>query len=106
MALEHHHHPHQEEEESKKNKVVVALVDIKLVRGRMKATDTMRGQWVNVVGYVQREQKEKEKGKGRVRVQALMLWSAEGVKVVEYERAVAEREKLASQEEQRGESHY
>ena len=73
---------------------MVALVDIKLVRGSMKATDTMRGGWLNVVGYIEREQKEREKGKGRVRVQALMLWSAEGVKVGEYESAVVEREKL------------
>lgn len=74
--------------------MVVALVDINLVRGSMKATDTMRGGWVNVVGYVQREQREKEKKKGVVRVQALMVWSAEGVRVAEYERAVEEREKL------------
>lgn len=72
---------------------MVALVDIKIVRGRIKSTDTMRGAWVNVVGYIQQEQKQKEKGKG-VRVQALMLWSAEGVKLGEYERAVAERQKL------------
>ena len=73
---------------------MVALVDINLVRERMKATDTMRGGWLNVVGYVEREQKKREKGKGRVRVQALMLWSAEGVRVGEYESAVVEREKL------------
>lgn len=73
---------------------MVALVDIKLARESMKATDTMRGAWVNVVGYIQPDRKEKEKGKGRVRVQALMVWSAEGVRVGEYERAVEEREKL------------
>ncbi len=114
MALEHHHTHHrqheeeeeeeegegeeeEEEEESKSkktDKMVIALVDITLVRGSMKATDTMRGEWVNVVGYVQREQKEKEKRKGGVRVQALMVWSAEGVRLREYERAVEEREKF------------
>ena len=115
MALEHHHthhrqHEEEEEEEEeeeggeeeekeeskskKPDKMVIALVDITLVRGSMKATDTMKGEWVNVVGYVQREQKEKEKEKGGVRVQALMVWSAEGVRVTEYERAVEEREKL------------
>lgn len=111
LALEHHHtHNHQHEEEKDKEKeeeeeeeeskikktekMVIALVDIKLVRENMKATDTMRGAWVNVVGYVQREQKEKEKRKGGVRVQALMVWSAEGVRLREYERAVEEREKL------------
>lgn len=60
----------------------------------MKATDTMRGGWLNVVGYIEQEQKERQKGKGRVMVQALMLWSAEGVRVGEYESAVVEREKL------------
>lgn len=106
MALEHdhtYHHQHEEKEEKegeegskikKTDKMVIALVDIKLVRGSMKATDTMRGAWVNVVGYIQREQKEKEKEKGGVRVQALMVWSAEGVRLGEYERAVEEREKL------------
>lgn len=73
---------------------MVALVDIKLVRESMKATDTMRGRWLNVVGYIEREQKEREKGKGTVKVQALMLWSAEGVRVGEYESAVVERAKL------------
>lgn len=114
LALEHHHthhhhhHQHKEEEEGEegekeeeederkieKKEMVVALVDVKLVRGSMKATDTMKGGWVNVVGYVQREQKEKERRKGGVRVQALMVWSAEGVRVREYESAVEEREKL------------
>lgn len=109
LALEHdhtYHRQHEEEEEEegeeqeeggkikKTDKIVIALVDIKLVRGSMKATDTMRGGWVNVVGYIQREQKEREKEKGGVRVQALMVWSAEGVRLGEYESAVEEREKL------------
>lgn len=107
LALEHrhtHHHQHEKgeeeeegEEEStvkKTEKMVVALVDIKLARESMKATDTMRGAWVNVVGYIQPDRKEKEKRKGGMRVQALMVWSAEGVRVGEYERAVEEREKL------------
>lgn len=118
LALEHdhtYHRQHKEEKEEKEDKeekeeekegeeegskikktdkMVIALVDIKLVRGNMKATDRMRGAWVNVVGYIQREQKEKEKEKGGVRVQALMVWSAEGVRVGEYESAVEEREKL------------
>lgn len=110
LALEHdhtYHRQHEEEEEEeegeeqeegskikKTDKIVIALVDIKLVRGSMKATDTMRGGWVNVVGYIQREQNEREKEKGGVRVQALMVWSAEGVRLGEYESAVEEREKL------------
>lgn len=94
MALEHRHRHYQDEEEESKNKAVVALVDINLVRERTKATDTMRGGWLNVVGYIEREQKERENGKVTVRVQALMLWSAEGVAVGEYESAMVEREKL------------
>ena len=83
----------EKEKKKKKKKMVIALVDIKLVRGNMKARDTMKGEWVNVVGYIQREQNEKEKEKGGVRVQALMIWSAAGVRVREYESAVEEREK-------------
>lgn len=78
----------------KKKKMVIALVDIKLVRGSMKARETMKGEWLNVLGYIQLEQKEKEKRKGGVRVQALMVWSAEGVRLREYESAVEEREIL------------
>lgn len=79
--------------------------------------DTQVGAWVNVLGYVEGvlEEGKRERGQGkgktglakrkgdriregprvgRVRVRAVMLWSAGGVKIGEYERTLEERLKL------------
>jgi len=87
----------------------VALVDVNLLLEGMKREDTVVGAWVNVVGYVggvlgegkaKRNRRAKgaegergENGEGvvRVRVQAVMLWSAGGLKIGEYEKAVEGR---------------
>lgn len=83
----------------------------------LKREDTQVGAWVNVMGYVERVMKEGKRGQGRaqgntalakdergweleepkavrVKVQAIMLWSAGGVKIGEYERILEERLKL------------
>ena len=83
----------------------------------LKREDTQVGAWVNIMGYVERILKEgkreqrqaqerallaKDKRKWeleapkvvRVKVQAIMLWSAGGVKIGEYERTLVERLKL------------
>lgn len=70
-------------------------------------TDTQVGEWVNVVGYVtaggdsSSRTRDEEGGKevdGRrrvfVNVQAIMLWSAGSVRIGEYERVLAERQRL------------
>ncbi|KAL8847295.1 MAG: hypothetical protein Q9221_007671 [Calogaya cf. arnoldii] len=96
---------------------VMAAVDVNLLLETLKCTDTRVGEWVNVMGYVQgaeeykagknQEDKAGNKDKGFrrgggkeasegkvVKLQAVMLWSAEGVKVWEYEKALEMRRKV------------
>lgn len=76
-----------------------AFVDVRLLLETLKTTDTEIGEWVNVVGYVERDEtvrRDRDVGKelegtGTVRVQAIMLWSAGGVKLKDYEEAIQKR---------------
>lgn len=78
-----------------------ALVDVNLLLSTLKPTDIQIGEWVNVIGYVEARSTEMKEGKGcrkakqddkvGIRVQAILLWSAGGVKLAEYEKAVEER---------------
>lgn len=80
---------------------VTAVVDLELLGATVRSTDTQVGAWVNVIGTVEetttsrsRGKGEKSKGKGKrqeVRIQAVMLWSAGGIKLDEYEKAVEGR---------------
>lgn len=84
---------------------MTAAVDVSLLLETLKCTDTQVGEWVNVMGYVQaaeeekgrkrqgvRHEGEKEKSQQEVRkLQAVMLWSAGGVRVWEYEKALEMR---------------
>ena len=89
------------------------MVDLKLVMETLRSTDTRVGEWVNVVGYVEADNvkldKEVRGGSrewrggdiegqdgemARPKVQAVMLWSAGGVKLADYERAVAAKLEL------------
>ncbi|KAL8651603.1 MAG: hypothetical protein Q9226_004632 [Calogaya cf. arnoldii] len=102
---------------SSTNTNVTAAVDVNLLLETLKCTDTQVGEWVNVMGYVQgaeegkggknqedkggkknkgfRRGGDKEASEGKVvKLQAVMLWSAEGVKVWEYEKALEMRRKL------------
>lgn len=94
----------------------VALVDVNVILESLKREDTQVGAWVNVMGYVGEVLKDgkREQGQGqgqgktglgkrkgdmvcegprvvRARVQAIMLWSAGGVRIGEYERTLEER---------------
>ena len=76
------------------------MVDVGLLLEGMSREVLEVGAWVNVIGYVGEVDGEGEEGrvvkgsKGgrekvmRVPVQAVMLWSAGGIKVREYEKAV------------------
>ena len=84
-------------------------MDVNLLLETLRREDTQVGAWVNVVGYLEGIVKEGKRGKMReterdveaqqgdaapvvyVRVQAIMLWSAGGVKIGEYEKALGER---------------
>ena len=95
--------------------MATALVDVNLLLSTLKTTDTQVGEWVNVVGYVEAsneapaarlktmggESAQRRYGKDAagnltipIRVQAIMLWSAGAIKVVQYERAVEERKRV------------
>lgn len=87
----------------------MAAVDVNLLLETLKCTDTQAGEWVNVMGYVQGPELEKggkkSKGVGRqggkeadegtvVKLQAVMLWSAGGLKVWEYEKSLERRKEV------------
>ncbi|CAF9906904.1 hypothetical protein IMSHALPRED_005388 [Imshaugia aleurites] len=107
LQLQHaYHHP--------PNNPTVAFVDVNVILESLKREDTQVGAWVNVMGYVEEVLKERkregaqEQGKTEqmkrkersvregpravgVRVKAIMLWSAGGVKIEEYERTLEEK---------------
>ena len=82
---------------------VTATVDVNLLLSTLKTTDLQRGEWVNVIGYVDGSP-ETRKGRGakvrqggkqkEVRVQAVMVWSAGAVKLGDYEEALANRKNI------------
>ena len=78
----------------------VALIDVKMLLETMEATDTQVGEWVNVIGYVENDDKSLKRRKrgdaSNVRVQAVMLWSAGSVRLADYEKAVLGRNKAES----------
>ncbi|KAF6218582.1 hypothetical protein HO133_005933 [Letharia lupina] len=99
------------------NQPTVALVDVNVILEGLEREDTQVGAWVNVLGYVEEvlEEGKRERGQGkgktglakrkgdriregpragRVRVRAVVLWSAGGVKIGEYERTLEERLEL------------
>ena len=69
---------------------VLAMVDITVIVETMSRKDLEVGAWVNVIGYVQ-ECKGKVRAPMRVGVQAIIIWGAEGVRLGQYEKAVAGR---------------
>ncbi len=75
-----------------------AVVDVTLLLSTMKSTDLQVGHWVNIIGYLEARPSwwRQEIGGETVgaKVQAIMLWSAGGVKLGEYEKALAERQTM------------
>ena len=82
---------------------VVALVNVNLLLESLKREDTQVGAWVNVMGYVDEvcdckrglkegtKDEREDSGIVQIKVKAIMLWSAGGVKLGEYERALEGR---------------
>ena len=72
------------------------MVNLELLGDTVKRTDTQIGEWVNVIGTVEgaitvrAEGGQKSKSK-EVRIKAVILWSAGGIKLEEYESAVERR---------------
>ena len=83
----------------------IALVDVNLLLESLKREDTLVGEWVNVIGYVEGNEANTPLKKTstmvansapHVRVQAIMLWPARTVKLGEYERVLEQRTRIAS----------
>ena len=76
-----------------------------LLLSSLEQTDTAVGEWLNIIGYVNESQEVKlassnlESGERtiEVKIQAIMLWSATGIKLGEYESSVQNRAIVMSQ---------
>lgn len=83
-----------------------ALVDVTLLLEGLRREDIQVGAWVNVIGYIEEAVLGKAKKMTKalmegsavkadntpmMKVKAVMLWSAGGVKVGEYERVLEDR---------------
>ncbi|KAI9805755.1 MAG: hypothetical protein M1833_005248 [Piccolia ochrophora] len=82
---------------------VTAQVNLDLVLETVGRTATQIGEWVNVMGYVQKSSdppsvskvlKRSKAGEKIVAVQAIMLWSAGAVQLDDYERTLRQRRKV------------
>lgn len=92
------------------------LIDVNLLLENLKSTDTRIGEWVNVMGYIERQggtsqapreldgrvrSRKRKPGVdavnqwngGEVKVQAIMLWSAGAIKLSEYEKSLEGRKR-------------
>lgn len=66
---------------------VTVAVDVQLVLHRLSSDDIQVGQWLNVIGTVERKNK---KSSSPARVQALLVWSTNGrFDLEEYEALVS-----------------
>ncbi|KAK3373568.1 CST complex subunit Ten1 [Lasiosphaeria ovina] len=95
LALEHQHQQPQD------SLAVRALVDVRLVLGRLGSDQTRIGEWVNVIGYITAvaplplptaASNGSDRGHvniSTVRAQALLVWSAGPLDVQRYNSSVA-----------------
>ncbi len=67
-----------------------AFVDVNLLLNTLKPHETRIGEWVNVMGYIQRTEKRKTPSNddSEVRVHALVLWSSGPFNLDSYERSL------------------
>jgi Telomere capping, CST complex subunit len=67
-----------------------ALVDVSLILNSLKSFETRIGEWVNVLGYVERAKKQHASSSdgGHVKVQALVLWSSGPLNLQAYEESL------------------
>jgi hypothetical protein len=67
-----------------------ALVDVNLLLNTLKTHENQIGEWVNVIGYVERTKKQNTMSDDdlEVRVQALVLWSSGPFNLQGYERSL------------------
>jgi hypothetical protein len=84
LTLEHNH--------PQGNRLKV-LVDVNLLLNGMKSNETRIGEWVNVIGYIQSQQKPdtSEKIPSNIPVQAIVLWSSGPFNLEGYERSLDQK---------------
>jgi hypothetical protein len=70
-----------------------ALVDVNLLLNGMKSNETRIGEWVNVIGYIQSQQKPdtSENNLSNIPVQAIILWSSGPFNLEGYERSLDQK---------------
>jgi hypothetical protein len=81
MTLEHNHPP---------GNSLKALVDVNLLLNTLKSNETQIGEWVNVIGYIERMKKQNTPSNDdlEVQAQALVLWTSGPFDLQAYERSV------------------
>jgi hypothetical protein len=84
LTLEHNH---------PQDNRLKALVDVNLLLDGMKSNETRIGEWVNVIGYIQSQQKPdtSEKIRSNIPVQAIVLWSSGPFNLEGYERSLDQK---------------
>jgi hypothetical protein len=67
-----------------------ALVDVNLLLNTLKSHETQIGEWVNVIGYIERIKKQSplSSEEREVRVQALVMWSSGPFHLEGYEKSL------------------
>ncbi len=71
----------------------VALINVNLLLETLKPADTQIGEWMNVIGYVTKQEDAQSPSKQynhATSVQAITYWSAGRLDPAEYKAAVAE----------------
>jgi hypothetical protein len=65
-------------------------VDVNLLVNTLKSHETRIGEWVNVMGYIERMKKQNNpsSNQSEIRVQALVLWSSGPFNLEGYERSL------------------
>ncbi|PMD27346.1 hypothetical protein NA56DRAFT_553551, partial [Hyaloscypha hepaticicola] len=81
LTLEHNHPA---------SNMYKALVDVNLLLSTLKSHETQIGEWVNVIGYIERFRREDPPSINghEVRVQALVLWSSGPFNLEGYEKSL------------------
>ena len=73
------------------------MVDVNLLLETMKTSSTRIGEWMNVIGYITKQQSrvsnDSTESSYATSLQAIIYWSAGALKVDEYEDAVADSQK-------------
>ena len=84
LTLEHNHPP---------GNILKVHVDVKLLLNSLKSHQTQIGEWLNVMGYIERRKKQStpKTDEGDIHVQALVLWSSGPFNLEGYEKSLGRK---------------